>query len=84
LTDDKKKRFPGICNLNAKNDIIASEVLAMRIELEQEQDGRWIAEAPDLPGVMTYRATRDEAIDKVQSMALRGLAERFTPLTKPF
>lgn len=56
----------------------------MRIELEQEQDGRWIAEAPDLPGVMTYRATRDEAIDKVQSMALRGLAERFTPLTKPF
>jgi len=33
-----------------------------QIELEQEEDGRWIAEVPDLPGVLTYGATREEAM----------------------
>lgn len=47
-----------------------------RIELERETDGRWVAEVPDLSGVMTYGKTRDEAIARVQALALRVLAER--------
>jgi predicted RNase H-like HicB family nuclease len=46
------------------------------IEIEQEEDGRWIAEVPDLPGVMTYGQTREDAIARVQALALRVLAER--------
>lgn len=47
-----------------------------RIEFEQEADGRWLAEMPDLPGVMAYGATRDEAADAARALALRVLAER--------
>jgi predicted RNase H-like HicB family nuclease len=47
-----------------------------RIEFEQEEDSRWIAEVVDIPGVLAYGATRDEAMLKAQSMALRVLAER--------
>lgn len=47
-----------------------------RIETEQEADGRWIAEVIDLPGVMTYGASAEEAKSKVQALALRVLAER--------
>ena len=48
----------------------------MRIELEHEDDGLWIAEVPDLPGVMAYGKTSKEAIAKVQSLALRVIADR--------
>jgi predicted RNase H-like HicB family nuclease len=48
----------------------------LRIEIEREDDGRWIAEIPDLPGVMVYAATREEAIVKVRALALRVVAER--------
>ncbi len=48
----------------------------MRIEVEQEEDGRWLAEAPALPGVMAYGVTRDEAVNRVQTLALRVIAER--------
>lgn len=47
-----------------------------RIELEQEDDGRWIAEVLELPGVMVYGQTRAEAISRVQALALRVLADR--------
>ena len=47
-----------------------------QVEVEQETDGRWIAEVPALPGVMTYGKTRDEAVTKAQALALRVLAER--------
>jgi len=46
------------------------------VELEQEVDGRWIAEVPSLPGVLTYGQTRDEAIRNAQILSLRVLAER--------
>ena len=46
------------------------------IELDREEDGRWIAEVPDMPGVMTYGRDRAEAIARVQTLALRVLAER--------
>jgi predicted RNase H-like HicB family nuclease len=48
----------------------------LKIESDQEDDGRWIAEIPVLPGVMAYGATRDEAKDKVEALALRTLTER--------
>ncbi len=48
----------------------------MNIELEREEDDRWIAEVPDLPGVLTYGKTREEAISKVKALALRVLADR--------
>jgi predicted RNase H-like HicB family nuclease len=48
----------------------------MKIEVEQEVDGRWIAEIPDLPGVMAYGKTRAEAIASVQALALRVMADR--------
>ena len=48
----------------------------LSIEIEQEDDGRWIAEVPDLPGVMVYGATRDEAVSHAKALALRVLAER--------
>ena len=46
------------------------------IAIERETDGRWIAEVADLPGVLTYGASREEAIARVQALALRVLAER--------
>jgi predicted RNase H-like HicB family nuclease len=48
----------------------------MKIELDREDDGRWIAEIPELPGVMAYGSTRDAAISKAKALALRVLADR--------
>ena len=48
----------------------------MIIEIEREEDGRWIAEVSDLPGVMVYGQTRDEAVSKVEALALRTIADR--------
>ncbi len=50
--------------------------MTLTIEIEQEEDGRWLAEVPDLPGVLAYGQTRQEAIDKVQALSLRVLADR--------
>lgn len=47
-----------------------------KIETEQETDGRWMAEVPELPGVLVYAVTRDEAVRKAQALSLRVLAER--------
>lgn len=48
----------------------------LRIEIEQETDGRILAEIPELPGVMAYGRTREEAVAKVEALALRTLADR--------
>jgi len=48
----------------------------MRIELDLEEDGRWIAEVPDIPGAMAYGQSRHEAIKKVEAIALRVIADR--------
>ncbi len=48
----------------------------MNIEIEREEDGRWIAEIPDLPGAMVYGQSREEAISKVKALGLRVLADR--------
>ena len=46
------------------------------IEAEVEDDGRWLAKAPQLPGVLAYGATHGEAMVRAQVLALRVLAER--------
>lgn len=49
------------------------------VEIEQEEDGRWIAEVVDLPGVLAYGQTPEEAQAKVQALALRVIADRLRP-----
>ncbi len=46
------------------------------IEYEQEEDGRWLAEVIELPGVLGYGRTPEEAMSKVQALGLRVLADR--------
>lgn len=46
------------------------------IEIEAEEDGRWIADIPELPGVMVYGDSREEAIAKVKVLALLVVADR--------
>jgi predicted RNase H-like HicB family nuclease len=48
----------------------------MQIEVETEADGRFIAEVPSIPGAMVYGKTAEEAIQKVEALALRILADR--------
>jgi len=48
----------------------------MLVEIEREEDGRWIAEVPELQGVMAYGENRDEAKIKVEALALRVIADR--------
>jgi predicted RNase H-like HicB family nuclease len=50
--------------------------VTFRIEIEQEEDGRWIAEIPEIPGAMVYGASREDAVSRVEALALRVLAER--------
>jgi len=46
------------------------------IDCEQEEDGRWLAEVPQLPGCLAYGSTAEEAMSKAEVLALRALAER--------
>ena len=48
----------------------------LKVELEQEADGRWIAEIAELPGVMCYGSSREDALARVEVLALRVLADR--------
>lgn len=50
--------------------------MTFAIELEQEEDGRWIAEVPDLPGVLAYGRSETQAKARVQALALRVVADR--------
>lgn len=50
--------------------------MSLTVEVEQETDGRWLAEVPELPGVMAYGNTQPEAIARVQALALRVIADR--------
>jgi predicted RNase H-like HicB family nuclease len=52
------------------------ESMEFKIDLDQEDDGRWIAEVLELPGTLAYGATPDEAKAKVQALALRVVADR--------
>lgn len=48
----------------------------LKIEIEREEDGRWIGEVPELPGVLAYGASEAEVRTKVTALALRVLADR--------
>jgi predicted RNase H-like HicB family nuclease len=50
--------------------------MKFEIECEREEDGRWLAEVPQLPGVLAYGSSADEAMAKAEILALRVLAER--------
>lgn len=51
-------------------------VITFKVEVEQEEDGRWLAEVLELPGVLAYGPSRETAVAKVQALALRVVAER--------
>jgi predicted RNase H-like HicB family nuclease len=48
----------------------------VKVEIEREEDGRWIGEVPALPGVLAYGSTAEEARAKVEALALRVIADR--------
>lgn len=48
----------------------------LTLEIEEEADGRFIAEVPDLPGVLAYGTTQEQAVARAQALALRVLADR--------
>jgi predicted RNase H-like HicB family nuclease len=50
--------------------------MSLTVEVEQEDDGRWLAEVPELPGVLAYGQVREEAVGRAQALALRVLADR--------
>ena len=50
--------------------------MPLTVEVEREDDGRWLAVVPEIPGVMVYGSTRDEAIERVEALALLALADR--------
>ena len=56
---------------------------SFRIVIEREIDGRWLAEVPELPGVMAYGKTQNDAEVAVTALALRVLADRTEKLKKP-
>ncbi len=61
--------------------------MSLTIEVEHELDGRWLAEASDLPGVKSYGESAEEAVGKTQILALRVVADRLehgesTPLAR--
>jgi predicted RNase H-like HicB family nuclease len=51
------------------------EIQPIRVELEREEDGRILASVPDLPGVMAYGDSKEEAVRRVKSIALQILAD---------
>lgn len=50
--------------------------MKIQLEFDREADGRWIAEAPDMPGVLAYGQSREEAAARTQALALRVIADR--------
>ena len=51
-------------------------MIMFKVELEREDDGRWLAEVIELPGVLAYGETKESAVSRVQALALRVIAER--------
>lgn len=75
---DPRLKFPhcvlGPCILRALEPF--SVPMRFVVEIEQEVDGRWIAEIPQIPGAMAYGSTREEAVARAEALGLRVLAER--------
>jgi len=60
----------------SKTTVYYDGTTPMRIEIDRENDGRWIAEVSDLEGVMAYGESREQAVAKAESLALRVIADR--------
>jgi len=65
----------GISATIEHKNITMVEIQPIRVELDREEDGRILACVPDLPGVMAYGASEEEAVRKVKSIALQVLAD---------
>ena len=50
--------------------------MKLTVELDQEEDGRWIAEVPELPGALAYGTTAEQATARAKAVALRVIADR--------
>jgi predicted RNase H-like HicB family nuclease len=50
--------------------------MCLTVNIDREEDGRWIAEVPELSGVLAYGQTQDDAITRVKALSLRVLADR--------
>ena len=61
---------------NPRREWVYTLTMILSIELDREEDGRWIAEAIELPGVMSYGATREEAISNAEKLAIEVIADR--------
>jgi predicted RNase H-like HicB family nuclease len=48
----------------------------LQVEVDREEDGRWIAEVRELPGVLAYGESRDEAVERAKALSLRVMADR--------
>ena len=62
---------------------VSAMAMTLDIEIDREDDGRWLAEVPALSGVLCYGQTRDEVMARVQALALRVLAERLEHAEAP-
>jgi predicted RNase H-like HicB family nuclease len=56
--------------------ILSAVPMTLTIEFEREDDGRWIAEVPELPGVLVYGETQDKAAQLARALAFRVLADQ--------
>ncbi|WP_238845617.1 type II toxin-antitoxin system HicB family antitoxin [Nostoc edaphicum] len=66
--------YPGIACTRISS--LSSLAMNFTIEIEQEEDGRFLAEVIDFPGVLAYGQTKEEAVARVQALALRVLADK--------
>ena len=67
--------FQVFLDIPLQSGIDMVEIQPIRVELEREEDGRILASVPDLPGVMAYGSSEEEAVRKVKSIALQVLAD---------
>jgi predicted RNase H-like HicB family nuclease len=56
-------------------EVTVADTNPIHVEIEREEDGRWLASVPDLPGVMAYGQTEQEAVRKTKAIALQILAD---------
>ena len=76
-SDRSKFRRPPPLDWRALNDRWYNpNAMKLMLEVEREEDGRWLAEVPDLPGVLAYGSSRQQAIANAEALAFRVLAER--------
>jgi predicted RNase H-like HicB family nuclease len=64
--------------------MVTEEKISFTVECEKEEDGRWLAEVLELPGVLVYGQSPDEAMSRAEALGLRALADRLEHGEVPF